>query len=91
METLKKILLEGWEENKTILYLNLVLGLVWVLFIEVCLNDISYWNQSAFLVTLFILTISTLFDSKTYGYLSTWLVFAPFSYILWWFLLNMPF
>jgi hypothetical protein len=91
METLKKVIFTGWSENKTYLYLNLLLGLVWVLFVEVCLYDISYWNQSSFLITLGVLAISTLIDHKTYGNLSTWSVFAPFCYILWWFLLNMPF
>jgi hypothetical protein len=89
MEKLEKILTGHWEENKVFIYINIILS--FVLITTSILTDKSIWNLEVFVYTIIPLIISTIFDHKTYGYLTSWLSFFPFTYFIWWILFNLPF
>lgn len=83
MKLLKKIF-SKWNENKELIYLNYFLIPTWVLLTFV-INK-PFWNLYPFLITLFICSLSTLLDRRTYANLPSWLGIFPFCYIIWWFL-----
>lgn len=89
METLKNIIFNNWSDNKSMVIFNTILLILLTFLTHII--DRPFWNLWAFLTSLLIISVSTVIDRKTYGNLSIWLVFIPIFYIIWWFLLNLPF
>jgi len=88
MEKIKN-LLGDWKDHRYTIIFNFFL-LMGLLILGDCL-DRSVWHPSPFLLSFAVLFLPSLIDWKTYANLTTWFIFFPPCYVIWWFLFNLPF
>lgn len=81
--------IEKFQELKVLFILEIIIGLLLTMLISVNKFDINYFNWKAFIISIGIWSLSSIFDKEKYWNLATLLGTGSVMYLLWWFVFNL--